>query len=348
MRGHTVVRGHAVAWGHTVVRVPSCEGTPSCHAPSCGAAVANIEVGRALRLAAAGDSHLSDPARRQWVQVATFLVAWRHNRELVYLHPDLVERHLPHLAEVRRLPMGVDADPVPEDLPAPGPSTVSPDRRPELSLAADPGRGSHRHRYVGGIGPTGNGHRPPAAGGAHQMVQPVVAAAYSSAAPHRRDRCRQRAAGRSRNPTVHSPLPGHRVLGQGQGSDRLPVLAAMAALLQPVLHAVHDPLWGADPLRPSSAVLDPPLHSRAGLVQDPKARARRSAVDRQAGLHQPPGSGRPPRATPLHRSGPLVAPQYRHVVADQRHRLLHLVVPDPSMGTSGTHQLGACSPTRCR
>ena len=72
-------------------------------------------------------------------------------------------------------------------------------------------------------------------------------------------------------------------------------MGAMAALLQPILHAVHPALGSADPVRSPAAVLDPALHPRPGLVPDPKAGTRQPAVDRQAGLHQParPGSACP-------------------------------------------------------
>ena len=53
----------------------------------------------------------------------------------------------------------------------------------------------------------------------------------------------------------------------------------------------------ADPQRPSSAVLDPAQHPGQGLVPHPEAGSGRSAVDGEAGLHQPARPGRAARAS---------------------------------------------------
>src|SRR4029079_8246447 len=92
------------------------------------------------------------------------------------------------------------------------------------------------------------------------------------------------------------------------GVAGLPGVAAPAALLQSVLADLHRPVRGTDPVRPSAALLDAPLHPRERLVPHPEPGAGRPPLDGQAGLDQPARSGRTAGAPTLDRPRALVAP----------------------------------------
>ena len=142
--------------------------------------------------------------------------------------------------------------------------------------------------------------------------------------------------------------PGHHRDDRCEGESRAADLGRRPALLQPVPADLHHPLRAADPQRPSSAVLDAAQHSGQGLVPRSEAGARRSVVDREAGLDQPAGTGRSARNPALHRSGPLVAPRGRLALAAQRPRVLRPVVRHRPVASCRAHQLGGVPQRRCR
>ena len=125
------------------------------------------------------------------------------------------------------------------------------------------------------------------------VVQPALAAPDRLPALLIRGRGRQGPARRAGGAALHRALPGDDRPSHPDATTGFPGLGALAALPQPVLPRLHHPRRRADPVRPSAAVLDAALDARPGLVPDPEAGARRPAVDGQAGLHQPPGPGRP-------------------------------------------------------
>lgn len=74
---------------------------------------------------------------------------------------------------------------------------------------------------------------------------------------------------------------------------------------------------------------------------DPLWTAKQDSISlpRQVGL---------PGLAALDRSGPLVAPRYRHPVAAQRAGVLRPVVRHRALAPAGAHQAERCSPTRAR
>jgi hypothetical protein len=83
-------------------------------------------------------------------------------------------------------------------------------------------------------------------------------------------------------------------------------------------------------------------HSTPGRdwFRDPEAGPCGPVVDGQAGLDQPAGPSGPAGASPLHRAGPLVAPQRRRAMAAQRRRVLHPAVRHRPLAPPDTAHLG--------
>ena len=72
------------------------------------------------------------------------------------------------------------------------------------------------------------------------------------------------------------------------------------------------------------------------------------AVDRQAGLHQPAGTDRPPGHPPLHRPRPLVASRDRRPSGCSTASCSTSCCSRPGSGVASCPRPGRCSRTRCR
>ena len=245
--------------------------------------------------------------------------------------------------------MGTDAEPAPEDLPAPAPSGVSPDTvrdwRWQLTPGEDrstPPRGPGRCRRRTGIAPRVRVGRSkwfnllwllPIG-----FVVLIVAVAVA-----------QGPAQDARRSSGSSPATRAPVLGPRQGGHRVPGWVRCAALLQPVLDDLHHPVRGADPERPSAAVLDPAQHAGQGLVPGPEAGARPSRCGPRSRTRSAcrdrsvcPGSGTP-SGWP---AGGISASTSCGCSTGSSSTCLLFV--HRAVAASGADQLGACSPTRCR
>lgn len=112
----------------------------------------------------------------------------------------------------------------------------------ELQITTDDGRGCHRAIHLGWFDRATARDSAPRAGGAREMVQPLVAAADRARAPPR---------GRSRSPRhsprfmgtpVRPPLSGNRQPAQRSGGQGPSDLGGHPTLRQPVPDAVHHPV----------------------------------------------------------------------------------------------------------
>ena len=148
---------------------------------------------------------------------------------------------------------------------------------------------------------------------------------------------------------VHRPLPGHIEPADASAARGLAGLGGRAALLQPVPADLHHPVRGADP-QPTTPGCTGRGTARPGKdwFRDPEAGARRSAVDGEAGLHQPAGQVGLPGIR--HSIG---LARWWHLGTDtlwlaERARLLRPVVRDRAVAAAGADELGGVPQRRCR
>ena len=211
--------------------------------------------------------------------------------------------------------MGTDAEPAPEDLPEPAPSSVSPDTVRDWRWQLTRGEDQINTATWAGSVPQATGIAPRIRVGRGMwfnllwllpigLVLLLVAVAVAKGL--RGDPAIQRFIAR---------YPGTLYSARARAATGFPAwlrwqhffnLFFMLFMIRAGVQILSDHprlYW------------TPALHPGPGLVPDPETGAGRSVVDCQAGLDQPPGAGRPARAPPLHRAGPLVASEHGPALA---------------------------------
>ena len=196
--------------------------------------------------------------------------------------------------------MGTDAGPIPEDLPAPAPSSVSPDTVRDWRWQLTPGEDQINTATWAGSVPQATGIAPRVRVGRSRWFNllwllPIglvlLLVAVAAAKGLRGDPAVQRFIRRYPG-TLYSP--------RAKAATGFPAWLRWQHFFNLFFMLFIIRAGPADPLRPSPAVLDPALHPGPGLVPGPETGAGGPAVDGQAGLDQPPEvrSACPGSATP--------------------------------------------------
>ena len=227
-----------------------------------------------------------------------------------------------------------------DDQPAPGPSAISPQAvhrfRQDLTRGEDVIDPS---TWAGSV-PSQTGIAPRIRIGRDGWFNllwllPIGFAVAIAPSPPPRACARCRSSSASSRATRARPSPP-----PTDGDAGFPWWINAPALLQPVPDDVHHPLRHPDPVRPPAPVLDPPQHPGQGVVPRPETGPRRSALDGQAGLDQPPRARGTARHPPFHRARPLVAPRRRHALPGQWSRLLRPAVRHVAVASARPDDLG--------
>ena len=144
---------------------------------------------------------------------------------------------------------------------------------------------------------------------------------------------------------LHRHVPGNLRYLCDPGGRRVPVVAALATLLQPALHALHHPGGSADLGRSSPALCGfgvparhrVAAHERTSPSRSDEQSGRPHRVDGQGRLRRASLSGGPSWIPSFDRAGAMVAFQFRLVMAHQRADLLRAAVRHGPVGTPRPH-----------